>query len=165
VLDLDRVLLMVAGDPWQKSGGRTITAAADRLEMTRAAASGIEGLEVSDLEVERGGSSYMVDTMIELHARFPDVGLDLIVGADAAAGLHTWHRPEDLAALCRVVVVDRAGDALASLPEGFDLVRVSIPRLDVSSSELRDRVSHGRPIVPLTTPGVCTVIEGRRLYR
>ena len=133
--------------------------------MTRAAVFGIEGIEVSDLEIERGGASYMVDTLHELAGRHPGSGFDLIVGADAAAGLLTWHRPEELATLCRVVVVDRAGDALASTPEGFEVVRVSIPRLDVSSSELRDRVAYGRPLLPLTTPAVCTVIEGRRLYR
>lgn len=164
-LHLDRVVLMVAGDPWQKSPTRALTPASVRLEMTEALIEGRAGLEVSDLEVRRGGPSYMVDTLAELALFEPDVHWDLIVGADAANGLSTWHDPDTLARRCRIVVVDREGDAAAVVPVGFDVVRVSIPRLDISSSELRARVADGRPIAPMVPDSVCSVIERHRLYR
>jgi len=164
-LSLDRVLMMVAGDPWQKQGVRRLSPAIDRVAMVRASCAGIEGLEVDDQEVERGGPSYMVDTLAELHRRHPDAAFDLIVGADAATGLSTWHRPEQLAEMCRLVVVDREGDALAPVPVGFEVVRVAVPRLDVSSSDLRARIAAGRPVVPMLPAAVCDLIEGRRLYR
>src|SRR4051794_20612627 len=84
-LDLDEVLLVVANDPWQKTGSRPITPAEDRLAMVRAAAEGLGGIVASDLELRRGGPSYMVDTLAELGEHDPDGERFLILGADAAA--------------------------------------------------------------------------------
>ena len=77
-LSLDRVLLMVAGDPWQKTALRSITPAVDRLDMVEAGIDGVEGVEVSDLEVRRGGPSYMADTLADLAAAAPDADLFMI---------------------------------------------------------------------------------------
>ena len=85
-LSLDRVLLVVANVPWQKVGERTVSPAEDRLAMVEAAARGVAGLEVSRLEIDRGGPSYTADTLGHLHAAHPGVELFLIVGSDAAGG-------------------------------------------------------------------------------
>lgn len=164
-LDLDRVLLVVANDPWQKRGERHISAASDRLSMVRAAVRGVRGLEASDREITRGGSSYTVETLTELREDDPGGERFLILGGDAAAGLGTWERFEEIPALATLVLVDRPGVPTHEPPLGWAFERVAMPRLDVSSTDLRDRVRAGRPIDFLTPPGVVSVIVERRLYR
>lgn len=162
-LSLDRVILVPAGDPWQKRG--TVTApAADRLAMMRAAVEGIAGLEVSPLEVEREGPSYTYQTLESLSA--PGRQLFLIVGADVAATLSSWVGIERLPGLATLVVVDRAGERPADRPpEGWRCERVSIPRLDISSTDLRVRAGRGWPLDGLVPPGAVRVITERGLYR
>ncbi len=163
-LQLDRVLLVVANVPWQKTGTRTISAASDRLEMVTAGVEGVEGLEPSDLEIRRGGDSYTADTLQTLHDEDPTRELFVIVGADAAGGLDTWERIDEVRSLATLVVVDRPGEVLdARDMEGF--VRVESPRLEVSSSDLRARVVDGRPLDYLLTAEVIDCIERLRLYR
>ena len=163
-LRLERVLLMVANDPWQKTGSRPLSGALDRLAMTRAAAQGIEGIEASDLEIARGGPTYSIDTLESLKESAPEQQLFLIVGSDAATNLHTWHRHEELQQLATLVIVERDGEGEARPPTGWSILRVSMTRLDVSSSDLRDRVRDGRPLSPLVVPGVIDEIEARGLY-
>jgi len=163
-LHLDRVLLMVANDPWQKTGTRPLSEASDRLAMVSAAVRGIEGIEASDLEIDRGGVTYSIDTLQFLRATAPDQQLFLIVGSDAASNLHTWHRYEELQDLATLVIVDRDGDNDAEPPSGWSAVRVSIPRLDISSSELRDRVRSRRPLAPFLEAAVISEIRARGLY-
>lgn len=163
-LSLDRVILVPAGDPWQKRG--TVTApAADRLAMVRAAVEGVAGLEVSPVEVEREGPSYTYETLESLSA--PGRRLFLIVGADVAATLTSWVGIERLPALATLVVIDRAGErpAEAGPPPGWARERVSIPRLDVSSTDLRARAERGWPLDGLVPPGAVRVIAERGLYR
>lgn len=163
-MELDEVLLVVANDPWQKSGQRPVTPAADRLAMVRAAVEGLDGVQASALEIERGGPSYTIDTLEQLDAAAPGGRWYVVVGADAAAGLPTWHRAEDLRGVARLVVVDRPGLASAALPDGWTVDHVTVPRLDVSSSDLRRRAAEGRPLDVLVPPGVITCIRDRRLY-
>jgi nicotinate-nucleotide adenylyltransferase len=163
-LHLERVLLMVANDPWQKTGTRPLSAASDRLAMVSAAVRGIEGIEASDLEIDRGGVTYSIDTLQLLRATAPDQQLFLIVGSDAASNLHTWHRYEELQNLATLVIVDRDGDNDAEPPPGWSAARVPIPRLDISSSDLRDRVRSGRPLAPFLEAAVISEIRARGLY-
>ena len=163
-IDLDVVLMVVANEPWQKVGSRTVTPAAIRLEMVQRAVEGIAGVEASDIEVVRGGPSYTVDTLDELARADPRVELHLILGADAASLLHTWHRPRDVAELCRVVVVDRPGTASA-LPDGFSGVVLEVPRLEVSSTDLRRRAAAGRSLRFLVADPVVSLIRELGLYR
>lgn len=162
-LGLDRVLLMVAHDPWQKSDGRAVTPAADRLAMVQAAVAGVEGLEASALEIDRGGRTYTADTLAALSQMHPGAELFTIVGDDAAAGLETWERPAEVARLSRLVVVDRPGEAV-ELPGGYEWLRVEVPHLDVSSSDLRARAADGRPLDYLVPDEVLGVIAERQLY-
>jgi nicotinate-nucleotide adenylyltransferase len=163
-LHLDRVLLMVANDPWQKTGTRLLSAASARLAMVSAAVEGLDGLEASGLEIDRGGVTYTIDTLQVLRSAAPDQQLFLIVGSDAARALHTWHRYEELQDLATLVIVDRDGHSDAEPPPGWSAVRVSIPRLDISSSELRDRVRSGQPLEPFVEASVVEEIRSRGLY-
>ncbi len=162
-LGLDVVLMVVANEPWQKVGSRSISPAAVRVEMVRAAVGTEPGIEVSDVEVRRGGPSYTIDTIEALQAEAPGAELVLVVGSDAAAGLHTWERADDVARSCRIVVVERPG-ASTLVPDGFDVEHVQVPRLDVSSTELRERVRDGRSLRYLVSDPVISMIERDGLY-
>jgi len=163
-LDLDEVLLVVANVPWQKLGTRPISPAADRLAMVEAAVEGVDGLRASDLEVRRGGHSYTADTLADLAAEHPGAELLLVLGADAAAGLPTWERVDEVRQRAALVVVDRPGQAPPVVPDGWRWTHVEVPRLEVSSTELRDRARDGRPLDFLLPPGVVACIRERRLY-
>jgi nicotinate-nucleotide adenylyltransferase len=164
-LGLDELWLVVANRPWQKAGTRMVTPAADRLALAEAAVEGVEGVSVSAIEIERGGDSYTADTLATLEAQRPDRDLLVVVGADAAAGLPTWERADEVRAGAQMVLVDRPGLPSAGLPAGWPFVRVEVPRLDVSSTDLRDRVRRGLPIDGLVPPAVRAVIDERGLYR
>ena len=164
-LGLDRVLLVVANVPWQKAGQRVISPADDRMAMVRAAVGDVDGLEASDLEIARGGDSYTADTLRSLLAEDPHRSLYVILGSDAAAGLLTWERADEVRELATVVVVERPGVAEVEPLPGWRWERVEAPRLDVSSTDLRARVVDGRPLDYLLPPQVIACIDERRLYR
>jgi nicotinate-nucleotide adenylyltransferase len=162
-LDLDLVLLMVANVPWQKEGERRITPAEDRFAMVEAAVEGVAGLTASRLELDHGGSSFTADTLAALRSLHPEAELFTIVGDDAAAGLPTWERFHEVVDNSHLVVVDRPGKPV-SLPADIDWLRVEVPRLEVSSTDLRARISDGRPLDYLVTAPVLDVIGARGLY-
>lgn len=163
-LQLDRVLLVVNNEPWQKLGTRHISSADDRLAMVAAAVEGTDGLEASDIEIRRGGPSYTADTLKELSVEEPAPELFVILGSDAAAGLGTWERADEVRDLATVVVVERPGAHEGRPPDGWSWVRVEAPRLEVSSTDLRQRVADGRPLNFLLPPGVIECIAERELY-
>lgn len=157
VLGLDRVLLVVAGDPWQK-GGDVVAAAADRLTMVQAATRDVDGLEASAIEIDRGGPTYTVDTLEALRAE--DRELFLILGADAYARFSTWREPERVRKLATIVIVSRDG----SVSDDSDALHVVIPRLDVSSTDIRARIAAGRPVAGLVPAAAVRIIAERGLY-
>ena len=163
-LDLDAVVLMVANSPWQKQGTRPITAAEDRLAMVEAAVADVDGLVAGDSEIRRGGPSFTADTLATLVEVYPGAEFYTIVGDDAAAGLTSWERHDEVVAQSHMVVVDRPGIPV-ELPAGFDWLRVEVPRLEVSSTDLRARVRDGRPLDYLVTEPVLDIIAARGLYR
>ncbi len=162
-LALDVVRLVVAGEPWQKVGERAITPATTRLALVRAAAADVDGLEVSDAEVRRGGATYTADTLAAFAAEEPGATWFVIVGADAAAGFATWERHAEVAAAAELVVVDRPGADRVPEP-AYTWHRVDIPGLEISSTDLRARVAAGRSIAFLTPPAVVTEIARSGLY-
>ena len=162
-LNLDIVILMVANDPWQKSGSRDVTTAEDRFAMVEAAVSVVDGVVAGRDEIDRGGPSYTADTLMALAEKHPGAELFTIVGDDAAAGLPSWTRVDQVAQYSQLVVVDRPGVAV-DLPKQFNWMRVESPRLEVSSTDLRSRFSDGRPLDYLVTEPVLRVIEERGLY-
>jgi nicotinate-nucleotide adenylyltransferase len=162
-LNLDIVVLMVANDPWQKSGARDVTTAEDRFAMVEAAVSVVDGVVAGRDEIDRGGPSYTADTLMALAEKHPGAELFTIVGDDAAAGLTSWTRVDQVAQYSQLVVVDRPGVAV-ELPTQFNWLRVESPRLEVSSTDLRSRFSDGRPLDYLVTEPVLRLIEERGLY-
>lgn len=164
-LRLDRVLLVVNNVPWQKVASREISAPDDRLAMVQAAVADVAGLEPSRLEIDAGGMSYTADTLATLTDENPDRELFVILGADAAAGVSTWERVSEVRELATIVVVERPGATGAPPLPGWRWLRLEVPSLDVSSTDLRRRVVDGRPLDYLVTHEVVDCIESRGLYR
>jgi nicotinate-nucleotide adenylyltransferase len=163
---LDELVLMVANEPWQKVGDRQVTPAQVRFEMTEALVDGISGLRADDREIRRGGPTYTVDTLEEIIAEHPDTEIFLIVGADTASRLETWHRASDVVRLSTIVIVNR--DDVTNAASGFlhdaRVVNVSMTPVDVSSSAIREAVAHGEAIVSATSSSVASIIRDRSLY-
>lgn len=162
-LSLDVVILMVNNVPWQKEAERPITPALDRLAMVEAAVGDVPGLEAGRLEIDLGGPSYTADTLAALSDREPGAELYTIVGDDAAAGLTSWERYEEVVVRSRMVVVDRPGEPV-ELPDIVPWIRVEVPHLEVSSTDLRARFTDGRPLDYLIIDPVLDVIGRRHLY-
>jgi nicotinate-nucleotide adenylyltransferase len=161
-LQLDRVLVVVAGDPWQKRG--RVGAPADaRFEMVAAAIEDSEGLVASRLEIDRTGPTYTIDTVDFLRSERPRE-LFLVVGSDVAGSLETWHRAEDLRRAVTLAIVDREDVAPSIPPEGWRSTRVHMPRLDVSSTDLRRRIAAGESVDFLVPPPAARILRARGLY-
>lgn len=167
-LGLERVVLIPAGFPWQKSVA-PVTPAEHRLGLTRAAAnldgppgSDLDYLEVDDREVRRSGHSYMIDTLLERGDPDPC----LILGADAAKRLPTWHRAEEVMELARIAVAPRPGtdDADVETALGGRAEWLRVPFLPLSSSELRVRAMRGESIDIMLTISVRKYIAENGLY-
>ena len=161
-LGLDRVLLLVANLPWQKTADQVVTPAEDRFAMVRAAVTGEAGLEASRIELDRGGVTYTVDSLEQLRRERPGDELFLIIGADVVARLASWHRADELDAMCAIVAVPRPGAPRNNRP-GVQWVDVSTP--DVSSTAIRARVAAGESIDDLVAPGVRDLIALHGWYR
>jgi nicotinate-nucleotide adenylyltransferase len=160
-LGLTRVFLVVAADPWQKNG-QVVAPAAARYEMVAAAVAGVEGLEASRLELDRSGPTYTIDTVEQLAA--PDRELFVIVGSDVAAKIETWHRVDELRSAVTLAIVDREGAAPTIAPPNWRVARVTMPRLDVSSTDLRRRVAGGEPVEFLVPLPALRVLHEHNLY-
>lgn len=168
-LNLDRVLFVVANEPWQKVGERAVTPALDRLAVVEAALGHVEGLEASRIEIDRGGPSYTADTVAELRAIEPEAHMFLIIGADVVPDLTTWERLDEIREETTIVVVNRPGsgtvDAGAEGPlSAWDAVAIEIPGIELSSTDLRARAADGRPLDYLIPEAAVRVIRSRRLY-
>ena len=163
---LDELVLMVANEPWQKVGDRQVTPARVRFEMTEALVDGISGLRADDREIRRGGPTFTVDTLEEILAEQPDTEIFLIVGADTANRLETWHRASDVVRLSTIVIVNR--DDSTNAASGFlrdaRVVNVTMNAVDVSSSAIRKSVAHGESIDSTTSSSVASIIRDRSLY-
>ncbi len=170
-MGLDEVRLVVANNPWQKTSERIISSASFRFDMVQAALGRHRGVVASEVEIELGGPSYTIVTLEHLQATEPDTDWYVIVGADAAAGLDTWHRASELADMVELVVVNRPGEVdsatgeLHGPPPGWRWTPVEVPAIGVSSTMLRERVAAGRSIWFLTPEAVVTLVDDHLLYR
>jgi nicotinate-nucleotide adenylyltransferase len=170
-LDLDIVVLVPAAVPPHKEIEADPGAEA-RLALCEAAVARDDRFAVSRIELDRAGPSYTVDTLREIHATAPGDDLTFIVGGDMAASLPQWREPEAVLELATLAVAERAehrradiADRLSALRGGDRIRFFSMPRLDVSSTEIRDRVRAGRPIRYLVPDDVARLIGARGLYR
>jgi nicotinate-nucleotide adenylyltransferase len=165
--DLERVVFVPAGSPWQKASS-DVTAASDRYEMVRAGIADNRGFEASLVDIEREGPTYTVDTLRSIASQRPDADLYFITGADAVLQILSWKEPDELLAMATFVAVTRPGYELSKL----DPVRVrdhvttlEIPALAISSTDIRRRVAQGRPIRYLVPGRVAAYISEHGLYR
>jgi nicotinate-nucleotide adenylyltransferase len=171
-LELDRVLLVPARIPPHKPV-EDEPGADHRLELCRVAVQGDEQrFEVSDIEMDRAGPSFTVDTLQLLHSRASDSELFLIVGGDIAAGLPSWHEPEAVLSLATVTVAQRPGTPQREVEEALDQLRgreraefFAMPEIGVSSTMVRSRVRAGQPIKYLVPDPVAAYIDRHGLYR
>jgi nicotinate-nucleotide adenylyltransferase len=162
-LRLDRMLLVVANEPWQKQG-RPVSAAEDRYAMVAAAAEEWPGLEPSRIEIDRGGPSYTIDTVNELHRAYLGSDLTLVVGSDVVADLATWKDEAALQEAVTLAVVGRPGVPAVAAPQGWHAVNVPVAPFDVSSTELRRRLEADEPVDGLVPDAVIRCIAQRGLY-
>jgi len=158
---LDRVLFIPAGDPWQKAD-RDISSAHHRVEMVRLGIDGVSGFELDTGEVERAGPTYTIDTL----ASFPDnESISLILGADAAAGLKTWHRYEEVLDRADILVVPRPGDDASEVVSGLPSARLlEMAPLGVSGTLIRAMAGEGRSFRFLVPAPVWQYIIEKNLY-
>jgi len=139
--------------------------------MSKLAVDGDPHYEVSDIEVKRGGASYTVDTLDELHRSFPDDELFLILGWDAARLFRTWHEPEGVSALASFVIVGRPrmrpptpADLKAAGLDPARVVLCLLPTPDISGSELRRAIAAGESVAGKVPSAVERYIAGHHLY-
>ena len=163
--DLDRVVFVPTGQPWQKSD-RSVSPSEDRYLMTVIATAADERFSVSRVDVDRDGPTYTVDTLRDIRA---DLGAEhdyyFITGADALSEILSWREPDEVLRLAHLVGVTRPGHVLEDpglAPGRVNLLE--IPALAISSSDIRARVARGAPIRYLVTPGVEAYIAKVGLY-
>ena len=155
------VSFLPAGSPWQKAGAG-VSAAEHRWEMTRRAVAGVEYFDADDREVRRDGWTYSIDTLGE----FAGDELWLILGADAAVRLSTWHRAADVLAAARVAVMPRPGTSRAAVAAaGVDATWLDVPEVAISGTLLRERRRAGRSIRFFVPEPVWEYVEEHGLYR
>lgn len=160
-LDLEAIRLVPAGEQPFKVG-RHHAGAVDRLAMVELAVVGSDRLAADRLEVDRPGPSYTVDTLRVLTEHHPGAELYLLLGADAATLLSSWRDPAGVRRLARVVVFRREGE---TVPVGVADRVVAVPRIDISSTDVRERVRLGRSIRYWVPDAVEAYIAGHGLYR
>jgi nicotinate-nucleotide adenylyltransferase len=165
-LALTEVIFVPTGQPWQKED-RDLAPPEDRYLMTVIATAFDPLLSVSRVDIDRPGETYTVDTLSDLRAaRGPGAEYFFIMGADALAGIKSWHNTENLFSMAQFVGCTRPGHPidLDGLDER-DITLIEIPALEISSTQCRERVRTGRPIRYLVPDGVIQYIAKRGLYR
>jgi nicotinate-nucleotide adenylyltransferase len=163
---LDEVVFVPTGQPWQKPA-EEVTVAEDRYLMTVIATASNPRFHVSRIDIDRGGPTYTIDTLRELHReRGPETDLYFITGADALGDILTWRDADELFKLAHFIGCTRPGHRLTDpgLPDG-QVSLVEIPALAISSTDCRERVRRGEPIWYLVPDGIVQYINKRGLYR
>jgi nicotinate-nucleotide adenylyltransferase len=163
--ELDEVVFVPTGEPWQKAG-REVSTREHRYLMTVIATASNPRFTVSRVDIDRPGTTYTIETLRDLHEQRPDAELFFITGADALAQILSWKDVDELFELARFVGVTRPGHVLEL--GGLPADRVSlmeIPAMAISSTDCRRRVSEGQPVWYLVPDGVVQYIAKRRLYR
>lgn len=168
-LDLDEVRLMPVGQPVHREAPGVDSQT--RTAMTRLAVIGQPGLDVSTIELESEGPSYTVDTLETLTAKEQGNDFTLIIGADQAMAFGNWREPQRIGELVQIAIAarvdhdqDQAVAEVIRATEGKQPVVFDMPRIDLSSSAIRDRVYRGRTVAHMVPAGIPELIEERGLY-
>lgn len=167
---LDEVVFVPSGNPPHKKG-REITAAADRLAMVRLAVEGKNGFSVSTMEIDREGYSYALDTVNAFYELYgTDIHLFFITGADAISEIMSWYKAEELLGKCEFIAASRPGYTLVpdkTIPPALQkrIHRFHETALEISSSEIRSRISQGESVSAMIPYEVETYIRDHHLYK
>ncbi|MGH7603045.1 MAG: nicotinate-nucleotide adenylyltransferase [Gemmatimonadaceae bacterium] len=164
-LGLDRLIFVPAGAQPLKIETPPIASPNDRLEMVRLAVADDAHYTVDDAEINRRGLSYTVDTLEHLAGRHTGAELFLLLGRDALAGFPKWRNPERIRELATLAVMERSWAEASPVPGAGEVVSVSTRRVDVSATEIRQRLRAGKSIKGFVPEGVERFIETRGLYR
>lgn len=166
-LSLDRIVLVPAATQPLKVG-RAVASAEQRVAMVRLLVEGDARFDVSTVEVDRAGLSFTVDTLTHYAEIYPAAERFLLLGADVLATFAQWRQPERILQLARPVILEREGDRPPTFPAGVDeraVLRLRTRRVDVSSTEIRERVRRGKSIRGFVTDSVAAYIARDGLYR
>ena len=171
-LDLNRILFMPAGEPWLKAE-KEIAPSQHRKKMLELAIEGNPRFTISTIELDRPGATYTVETLEMLHAGAgSDTDIYFLMGWDSLLQLPQWKRPLEIIRMCRIVAFTRSGmgppdlEMLEEKVPGItrNAIILDMPPVDISSSDIRDRVSKGLPIEDLVPESVEEYIRNNRLY-
>lgn len=171
-LRLDSVRFIPAGDPWRKAQ-RQVTPASERLEMVRLAVAGDDRFEADDCEIRREGPTYTVDTLRALRVEIGEGSeLFFLVGEDSLQDMRYWHDPEGMLEAARLAVAPRMKTAVSAPPQPHeaeplrlpDYLRIDMPYIGISSTDLRERARRGESLRYLVPEAVDSYIRERGLY-
>jgi nicotinate-nucleotide adenylyltransferase len=160
-LNLDSIVFMPAGDPWQKRN-RELSSGEHRLEMVKLATIDDDRFQASDIEISRSGPTYAIDTVREWKRLNPADELFWIVGSDALSGIPSWHEWEAFVNEVTIVSVNRIGQ---SATVDFDVVSVEMPEVRISATELRDKFTNKLDTKYLVPQKVSDYISDQGLYQ
>ncbi|MEU8139051.1 nicotinate-nucleotide adenylyltransferase [Streptodolium elevatio] len=166
LFELDEVVFVPTGEPWQKSG-REVSPAEDRYLMTVIATASNPRFSVSRVDIDRPGQTYTVDTLKDLRSASGEgTELFFITGADALAQIFSWRNAGELFELAHFIGCTRPGHTLSDpgFPDG-GISLVEVPALAISSTDIRRRQQDGEPVWYLVPDGVVQYISKRGLYR
>jgi nicotinate-nucleotide adenylyltransferase len=165
--DLDEVIFVPTGQPWQKST-RDVAPAEDRYLMTVIATASNPRFSASRVDIDREGPTYTIDTLRDLRQTMPDADLYFITGADALADIFTWRNAEELFSMAQFVGCTRPGfvmdsETLGKIPSDR-VTMIEVPALAISSTDVRRRTMRGEPVWYLVPDGVVQYIAKHQLY-
>ncbi|MBD5829994.1 MULTISPECIES: nicotinate-nucleotide adenylyltransferase [Janibacter] len=164
LLDLDEVVFVPTGQPWQKAE-RKVSPPEHRYLMTVVATASNPRFTVSRVDIDRDGPTFTIDTLRDLRAARPDDELFFITGADALAQILSWKDADELFELAHFVGVTRPGYELSESGLPQDRVTLQeVPAMSISSTDCRDRVAEGEPVWYLVPDGVVQYINKYALY-
>ena len=164
-LKLDELRWVPAGQPWQKA--RSMTPAVHREAMVRLAVEGAPHFVLDRCELERSGPSYTLDTVRTLQTAEPEATWFLVIGQDQYAAFHTWHGWQELLGRITLAIANRPDAPLAAAPKVLQVphAAVSLPMMDVSSTDIRERIHAGLTITDLVPQAVARYIDQHHLYQ
>ena len=164
-LALDELRWVPVGQPWQKA--RSMTPALHREAMVRLAIDGVPRFVLDRCELERSGPSYTLDSVRTLQAKEPEATWFLVIGQDQYAGFHTWHGWQELLERVTLAIANRPDAPLAADPQVLRVphAAVSLPMMEVSSTDIRERINAGLAVTDLVPPAVARYIDQYHLYQ
>jgi nicotinate-nucleotide adenylyltransferase len=164
---LDKIIFIPCSIPPHKQNNEYLSQIASpehRFEMVKLAIIGNKFFEVSDIEINRGGVSYTIDTVNYFVSNFPEEKFYLLIGADQFAEFHTWRKPDEIVQKVNLIVFNRPGFVIPKTEFSKFATFITIPNIEISASTIRKRIRHGKSIKYLVPPAVEEYILANKLY-